>query len=41
MKTVCIVVTGANANKPKGVMESDERVWIIYASDQAREAVGY
>jgi multidrug efflux pump len=31
----------ANANRPKGLVENDERQWWIYANDQAREAAEY
>jgi multidrug efflux pump len=30
-----------NANRPKGLVENGERVWWIYANDQAREAAEY
>ena len=30
-----------NANRPKGLVEDAERVWWIYANDQAREAAEY
>ncbi|WP_239509359.1 efflux RND transporter permease subunit, partial [Stenotrophomonas maltophilia] len=41
METVRTVITSTNANKPKGMMESGERVWTIYANDQAKKAVEY
>src|SRR5438105_1459012 len=31
----------ANANRPKGLVENGERVWWIYANDQARTAAEY
>src|SRR5437867_437312 len=31
----------ANANRPKGLVEDGERVWWLYASDQARSAAEY
>ena len=31
----------ANANRPKGLVESGERVWWIYANDQAKSAAEY
>jgi multidrug efflux pump len=35
------VIAAANANRPKGMVESDVRHWQIYANDQAREAAEY
>ena len=34
-------LAAANANRPKGLVEDGERVWWIYANDQAREAAEY
>jgi len=34
-------ITTTNANRPKGMVESDARHWQIYANDQAREASDY
>ena len=34
-------LSAANANRPKGLVEDGERVWWIYANDQAREAAEY
>src|SRR5258708_560356 len=35
------VIAAANANRPKGMVESDARHWQIYANDQARVAAEY
>ncbi len=35
------VLATANANRPKGMVESQDRHWQIYANDQAREASEY
>jgi multidrug efflux pump len=34
-------LAAANANRPKGLVEDGEKVWWIYANDQAREAAEY
>jgi multidrug efflux pump len=34
-------IVAANANRPKGMVESDARHWQIYANDQAKEAAQY
>jgi multidrug efflux pump len=34
-------ITTTNANRPKGLVENDERQWWIYANDQARKAAEY
>ena len=34
-------LAAANANRPKGLVEDGERVWWIYANDQARSAAEY
>ncbi|OAI50813.1 multidrug transporter [Betaproteobacteria bacterium SCGC AG-212-J23] len=34
-------LANANANRPKGLVEDGEKVWWIYANDQAREAAEY
>src|SRR5918911_4307628 len=34
-------IAAANANRPKGLVENGERVWWIYANDQARKAAEY
>jgi multidrug efflux pump len=34
-------LTNTNANRPKGLVESADRVWWIYANDQARKAAEY
>jgi multidrug efflux pump len=34
-------LAAANANRPKGLLEDGERVWWIYANDQARSAAEY
>jgi multidrug efflux pump len=34
-------LAAANANRPKGLVESGERSWWIYANDQARSAAEY
>ncbi|MDE2204184.1 MAG: multidrug efflux RND transporter permease subunit [Burkholderiaceae bacterium] len=41
METVRTVIASTNANKPKGMLESGDRVWTIYANDQAKKAVEY
>src|SRR6185436_9172470 len=34
-------LAATNANRPKGLVEDGERVWWIYANDQARRAAEY
>ncbi|HXU42445.1 MAG TPA: efflux RND transporter permease subunit, partial [Burkholderiales bacterium] len=34
-------LASTNANRPKGLVEDGEKVWWIYANDQAREAAEY
>src|SRR6185369_11667902 len=34
-------LAAANANRPKGLVENGERVWWIYANDQAKTAEEY
>ncbi len=34
-------LAAANANRPKGLVEDGERVWWLYANDQARSAAEY
>ena len=34
-------LAAANANRPKGLLEGGERVWWLYANDQARSAAEY
>ncbi len=41
LDTVRIALQNANANRPKGLVEQDDRHWQIYASDQARQASQY
>ncbi len=38
---VRVAVTAANANRPKGAVEQDDRSWQIGANDQARTAADY
>ncbi|HEX7955059.1 MAG TPA: efflux RND transporter permease subunit, partial [Burkholderiales bacterium] len=40
-QTVRTAIAATNANRPKGMVESDTRHWQIYANDQAREASDY
>ena len=40
-ESVRSAIATANANRPKGMVESDNRHWQIYANDQAREASEY
>ncbi|MEO8009343.1 MAG: efflux RND transporter permease subunit, partial [Betaproteobacteria bacterium] len=40
-ETVRAAIATTNANRPKGMVESDTRHWQIYANDQAREASDY
>ena len=41
LDTVRTALQNANANRPKGFIETDDRHWQIYANDQAREASQY
>src|SRR5205809_1019376 len=41
LSDVRAALAAANANRPKGLVESGERVWWIYANDQARTAAEY
>ena len=41
LEDVRIALAAANANRPKGFVETDERHWQIYATDQARTAKEY
>ena len=41
MDTVRTALSNANANRPKGFVELDERHWQIYTDDQARRAEQY
>jgi len=41
LETVRTTLAGANANRPKGMLESDNQHWQIYASDQAKTAKEY
>ena len=41
LDTVRTALANANANRPKGLVESDDRHWIIQADDQARSAAQY
>jgi len=34
-------LSAANANRPKGLVENGERVWWLYANDQAKTAAEY
>ena len=40
-ESVRSAIAATNANRPKGMVESDARHWQIYANDQAREASEY
>ncbi len=40
-ESVRAAIATTNANRPKGMVESDARHWQIYANDQAREAADY
>jgi multidrug efflux pump len=40
-QTVRTAIAATNANRPKGMVESDTRHWQVYANDQAREASDY
>ncbi|MEP6939192.1 MAG: multidrug efflux RND transporter permease subunit [Rudaea sp.] len=41
MDTVRTALANANANRPKGTVELDDRHWQIYTDDQARQASQY
>jgi multidrug efflux pump len=41
LESVRNVLASANANRPKGAVENDERHWQIYANDQAKLAAEY
>jgi len=41
LSDVRTALAAANANRPKGLVEDGEKVWWIYANDQAREAAEY
>jgi multidrug efflux pump len=41
LSEVRTALANANANRPKGLVESADRVWWIYANDQARKAADY
>lgn len=41
LETVRSTLAAANANKPKGMIESEDQHWQIYASDQAKTAKEY
>jgi multidrug efflux pump len=41
LETVRTVLAAANANRPKGSLEQDDRHWQIYANDQAKIASEY
>src|SRR5213079_1946126 len=41
LSEVRTALAAANANRPKGLVENGERVWWIYANDQARTAAEY
>ncbi len=41
LESVRSTLAAANANKPKGMIESDDQHWQIYASDQAKTAKEY
>ncbi|HEV8520532.1 MAG TPA: efflux RND transporter permease subunit [Burkholderiales bacterium] len=41
IEDVRTAIGATNANRPKGVVETDERSWQIYANDQARQAREY
>jgi len=41
LNDVRTTLAAANANRPKGLVENGERVWWIYANDQAKSAVEY
>ena len=41
LDTVRTALQNANANRPKGFIETDDKHWQIYANDQARQASQY
>lgn len=41
LETVRSTLAAANANRPKGMIESDDQHWQIYANDQAKTAKEY
>jgi multidrug efflux pump len=41
LEAVRTMISGTNANRPKGSLESEEHHWQIYANDQARRAAEY
>jgi multidrug efflux pump len=41
LSDVRTALANANANRPKGLVENADRVWWIYANDQARKAAEY
>ena len=41
LEDVRAVLAGANANRPKGFLESGDRQWQIHADDQAKKAAQY
>ncbi|HEX5785597.1 MAG TPA: efflux RND transporter permease subunit, partial [Burkholderiaceae bacterium] len=41
LEDIRVVVTAANANRPKGLLDDGSRTWQITANDQARTAVDY
>jgi multidrug efflux pump len=41
LETVRLLLASANANRPKGAVEEDDRHWQIYANDQAKTAAEY
>ena len=41
METVRTIITATNANRPKGMVEYGDRVWTIFANDQAKKAAEY
>src|SRR6478609_4314561 len=41
LSDVRTALAAANANRPKGLVENGERVWWIYANDQAKTAAEY
>ncbi|HET7364839.1 MAG TPA: multidrug efflux RND transporter permease subunit [Burkholderiales bacterium] len=41
LSDVRTALANANSNRPKGLVETSDRVWWIYANDQARKAAEY
>ena len=41
LENVRTAIAGANANRPKGSVENDDRHWQVYANDQANRAKDY